>query len=224
MDQQNQVQDTRELDAIVFAAFVRAQKKFGKALKSSANPYFKSKYADLATCVESVIDGLHSEGFALTQPTEMHTEGIHVTTVLLHESGGMLMLGELFMPAIKNDPQGFGSALTYARRYSLLAAMGLAPEDDDGNLATGLTGGNGPKSIKHSPTQGSYDSLPPNRQAIIQDVADAIVERLNADDVHGAYGEYIGIEDAEEKVALWSKLDSKTRATLKKQKDEHGKS
>lgn len=207
-----------ESDKVVYAAFVRAQMKFGKALKSSANPYFKSKYADLATCVESVIDGLHSEGFALTQPTEMHTEGIHVRTVLLHESGGMLMLGELFMPAIKNDPQGFGSALTYARRYSLLAAMGLAPEDDDGNLASK------PQGLKHSPTQGSFDSLPPNRQAIIKDVADAIVERLNADDVHGAYGEYIGIEDAEEKVALWSKLDSKTRSTLKKQKDEHGKS
>ena len=208
-------------DAIVYAAFVRAQMKFGKALKSSANPYFKSKYADLATCVEAVIDGLHSEGFALTQPTEIHTEGIHVRTVLLHESGGLLMMGELFMPAIKNDPQGFGSALTYARRYSLLAAMGLAPEDDDGNLASRPQE---PKNIKHSPTQGSFDSLPPNRQAIIQDVAEAIVERLNADDVHGAYGEYIGIEDAEEKVALWSKLDSKTRSTLKKQKDEHGKS
>lgn len=210
-------------DKVVYAAFVRAQMKFGKALKSSTNPHFRSKYADLSACVEAVIDGLHSEGFALTQPTEINTEGITVRTCLLHESGGMLMLGELFMPAIRNDPQGFGSALTYARRYSLISAMGLAPEDDDGNLASKPQEPSA-KWVKHSPTQGSFDSLPPDRQEVIRNVADAIVERLNADDVIGAYGEYIGVEDAEEKVALWSKLDSKTRSTLKKQKDANGKS
>ena len=53
MDQQNQVQDTRELDAIVFAAFVRAQKKFGKALKSSANPYFKNAFREVKMCSSS---------------------------------------------------------------------------------------------------------------------------------------------------------------------------
>lgn len=121
---------------VTFSAFVRAQRKFGPALKSSTNPHFKSRYADLAACVEAVIDALHSEGFALTQYTEPDEHGIKVKTVLLHESGDLLTLGELYMPAVKNDPQGFGSALTYCRRYSLLAAMGLAPEDDDGNQAT----------------------------------------------------------------------------------------
>lgn len=208
-------------DKVVYSAFVQAQMKFGKALKTSTNPHFRSKYADLSACVEAVIDGLHSAGFALTQPTEINHDGIVVRTCLLHESGGFLMLGELFMPASKNDPQGFGSALTYARRYSLLSAMGLAPEDDDANLASNRAEPSA-KWVKHSPTQGSFDSLPPARQAVIADVAEAIVERLNADDAVGAYGEYIGVEDAEEKVALWSKLDSKTRSTLKKQKDANG--
>jgi hypothetical protein len=58
-----------------------------------------------------------------------------IETVFIHESGEMLEGGRLFVPAAKADPQGFGSALTYARRYSLMAACCIAPEDDDGNHA-----------------------------------------------------------------------------------------
>lgn len=122
-------------DAQLFAAFLRAQRRFGKALKTSDNPHFKSRYADLAECVEAVIDALHSEGFAFTQFTERDNDGAFVRTVLLHESGGLLTLGEFWVPSPKRDPQGFGSALTYARRYSLMAAMGMAPQDDDGSIA-----------------------------------------------------------------------------------------
>lgn len=123
-------------DALLFAAFHRAQRKFGKALKTSDNPHFRSRYADLAECVEAVIDALHEEGFAFTQFTERDDKGAFVRTVLLHQSGGLLTLGEFWVPAPKNDPQGFGSALTYARRYSLMSAMGMAPQDDDGNVAS----------------------------------------------------------------------------------------
>lgn len=121
---------------LLYSAFVRAQKKFGKALKTSQNPHFKSRYADLGAVTEAVIDALHSEGFALTQKTSKDVDGILIHTHLLHESGHLLDLGELWMPSVKNDPQGFGSAMTYCRRYSLMAAMGIAPEDDDGNLAS----------------------------------------------------------------------------------------
>lgn len=124
-------------DAVLFSAFLRAQRKFNKALKKSENPHFKSRYADLTECVEAVIDALQSEGFALTQFTEKEEHGAFVRTVLLHETGGLLTMGELFIPASRNDAQGFGSALTYARRYSLMSAMGLAPTDDDGESATG---------------------------------------------------------------------------------------
>jgi hypothetical protein len=123
-------------DALLFGAFLRAQRKFGKALKTSDNPHFKSRYADLAECVEAVIDALHSEGFAFTQFTERDDKGAFVRTVLLHESGDLLTLGEFWVPSPKNDPQGFGSALTYARRYSLMSAMGMAPQDDDGNVSS----------------------------------------------------------------------------------------
>ena len=117
----------------IASALVRAQKAFGPALKTSTNPHFKSKYADLAACVEAVIDGLNSNGIALLQHCHESDTGVTVETVFVHESGEMLSSGKLHVPAAKQDPQGYGSALTYARRYSLMAACGIAPEDDDGN-------------------------------------------------------------------------------------------
>lgn len=118
------------------AAFVAAQKGFGAALKSSTNPHFRSRYADLSACVEAVIDSLNENGFALLQITHPAEAGVAVETILLHESGERITGGILHVPASKQDAQGYGSALTYARRYSLMATCGIAPEDDDGNAAS----------------------------------------------------------------------------------------
>lgn len=120
-------------------AMVKAQREFGPALKTKTNPHLKSKYADLSACVEAVIDALHNNGIALMQHTHNCDNGILVETVFLHESGETLSAGLLHVPAIKADPQGYGSALTYARRYSLMAACGIAPEDDDGQAASRKT-------------------------------------------------------------------------------------
>ena len=70
------------------------------------------------------------------QKTYECKEGVMVETVFVHESGEVMESGMLHVPAVKHDAQGFGSALTYARRYSLMAACGIAPEDDDGNAAS----------------------------------------------------------------------------------------
>lgn len=120
----------------IATALVKAQKAFGPALKSSTNPHFKSRYADLAACVEAVIDALNDNGIAMIQKCYDCAIGIMVETVFIHESGEMLECGILQVPASKQDPQGYGSALTYARRYSLMAACGIAPEDDDGQAAS----------------------------------------------------------------------------------------
>jgi len=129
---------------------------------------------------------------------------------MVHESGEMLECGIVHFPAVKKDPQGYASALTYARRYSLMASCGIAPEDDDGNAAS--------KPVSRiSATQGAWETLKPDRQAVVQDVLDAIMQKVAADDMYGAYEEYIGIEDGDEKIALWSKLDSKVRSAIKKQ-------
>jgi hypothetical protein len=117
------------------AAFVRAKRAFGPALKVKNNPHLKAKYADLDACLDAVDDALLANGLALLQETSECQDGVIVETVFLHESGESIRCGKLHVPAVKADPQGYGSALTYARRYSLMTACGIAPEDDDGNAA-----------------------------------------------------------------------------------------
>ena len=125
----------------IATALVKAQKAFAPLLKTSINPAFNrggkgGKYADLASCVDAVMDSLNSNGIALVQHLSECADGVIVETVFIHESGEVLTCGKLHVPAAKQDPQGYGSALTYARRYSLMAACGIAPEDDDGNAAS----------------------------------------------------------------------------------------
>jgi hypothetical protein len=119
----------------IASAIVKARRSFGPALKDRNNPAFKSKYADLGACLDAVDDALLAQGIAVYQETSECADGVVVETVFLHESGETLRGGKLHVPAVKHDPQGYGSALTYARRYSLMAACGIAPEDDDGNAA-----------------------------------------------------------------------------------------
>lgn len=117
-------------------AFVAAKKEFAPALKTATNPHFRSKYADLAGCLEAVNEALLNHGIAIIQETTESDSGVVVETVFIHESGETIRGGKLHVPASKQDPQGYGSALTYARRYSVMAACGIAAEDDDGNAAS----------------------------------------------------------------------------------------
>jgi hypothetical protein len=192
----------------IASALVRAQRGFAPALKTSTNPHFRSKYVDLAGCIEAVVDALNAAGIALIQRTSKNSTGVTVETVFVHESGEMMECGKLHVPASKQDAQGYGSALTYARRYSLMAAAGIAPEDDDGNAAS--------KTPAPKVSATKTDLVPPNRMAVVADVAAAIDERMSAVDVIGAFEEYSGITDVEEKTALWGMLDSKTRSSIKK--------
>lgn len=114
-------------------ALVLAQAAFQPALKNSQNPHFRSKYADLGACIDAVMGALHANGIALIQHTQHCDRGVVVSTTFIHKSGEIYEAGELFVPASQQTPQSYGSALTYARRYSLMTACGIAPEDDDGN-------------------------------------------------------------------------------------------
>ena len=120
----------------IAAAYIKARREFGPALKDKTNPAFRSKYADLGACIDAVEAALLSNGIAFIQETFEDTTGVTVETVFMHESGETIRCGKLHVPASKQDPQGYGSALTYARRYSLTTACGIAPEDDDGNAAS----------------------------------------------------------------------------------------
>ena len=120
----------------ISTALVKAQRQFAPALKNATNPHFRSKYVDLASCVDSVVGALNDNGIFLFQTTSEHPDGIICETSFLHESGERLDCGKLFFPAPKHDPQGFMSCLTYIRRASLMTATSQAPEDDDGNSAS----------------------------------------------------------------------------------------
>jgi hypothetical protein len=119
------------------AALAIAQGQITGALKDSANPFFKSKYADLASVWDACREHLSKNGLAVIQTTEnVSPEAITVVTTLAHKSGQYIK-GVLAMTPKDGSPQAFGSCLTYARRYALAAIVGVAQIDDDANSASG---------------------------------------------------------------------------------------
>jgi hypothetical protein len=197
----------------IATALVKAQKAFGPALKTATNPHFRSRYADLSACVEAVMDGLNDNGIALVQQLHEAEHGVIVETVFIHESGEMLNCGKLFVPAVKHDAQGFGSALTYARRYSLMAACGIAPEDDDGNAASKA------KTPIITPNQNAGADLPAAEKEYLEELAGQLVDLVNAERPEDAktHLHTQNLED-EQKLYLWSKLPSNVRSAIKKVK------
>jgi hypothetical protein len=116
-------------------ALVQAQMQMGPALKQSNNPHFRSKYADLGNVMEACMPALQEAGIAVIQPIGEDEMGKFVETVFIHSESGETLVCRTPLIIAKNDMQGFGSAVTYARRYGLMAMAGIAPEDDDGNAA-----------------------------------------------------------------------------------------
>lgn len=119
----------------LYAALAAAQMEMGRALKDSTNPAFKSKYADLASVCDACMPALNKHGIAVLQPVFDDESGRYVKTIFVHGDSGEQT--ECRVPLIvgKQDMQGYGSAVTYGRRYGLMGMAGIAPEDDDGNAA-----------------------------------------------------------------------------------------
>lgn len=128
--------DGNETKIGLYTALASAQMAMGPALKDSNNPHFNSKYADLASVMAACLPALNANGIAVIQPTYQDESGARfVKTILVHGPSGESV--ECAVPLIlgKNDMQGYGSAVTYARRYGLMSMAGIAAEDDDGNAA-----------------------------------------------------------------------------------------
>lgn len=117
-------------------ALISAKGNMGSLIKGASNPFFKSKYADLGSVIEVSEQALLDQGVVTIQGAGGDGETITVETLLLHSSGEWLRAALSLKPAKANDPQAAGSAVTYARRYSLQALCNLAAEDDDGNKAS----------------------------------------------------------------------------------------
>lgn len=116
-------------------ALVKAQAAMAGATKSAANPFFKSKYANLEEVIRVVKEQFSANGLCFIQNPVSSEGHAGVETIILHESGEFIS-NEFVLKCSKADPQGMGSAITYARRYGLQSACGIPSEDDDGNAAS----------------------------------------------------------------------------------------
>ena len=135
LEQRQQLADSKIPETLA-VAFVKAQAEIEKAAKDKSNPHFRSKYADLGNVIDAIKPALEQHGLAFFQKFHQCNNGIAIETIIIHTSGESMSNGILTIPADRGNAQGFGSACTYARRYSLQAAFGVAPEDDDGNAAS----------------------------------------------------------------------------------------
>lgn len=116
-------------------ALLLAQSEISFAAKNSQNPHFKNKYADLPAVIDAVKEALNRNLIVFIQSASPSDDGkLHLTTRLLHNSGEWIE-DTAVCPLPKSDPQGFGSAMTYLRRYCLASMLGLYQDDDDGEAA-----------------------------------------------------------------------------------------
>jgi hypothetical protein len=121
------------------SALSKAQAVMEGAKKDHQNPYFKSRYANLESVWACARKPLADNGLSVVQLPGKNELGHFLETTLLHSSGEFIS-SRMFISPVKEDPQGIGSAITYARRYALMGAVGIAPEDDDGEAAMGREG------------------------------------------------------------------------------------
>ena len=117
------------------AALTKAQAEMSGAKKSAKNPFFKSNYANLEEVINCVKEPFANNGLSFMQFPVSADGFAGVNTIIMHESGEYISQ-EFMLKCAKNDPQGMGSAITYAKRYGLQGAVGLPSEDDDGNAAS----------------------------------------------------------------------------------------
>jgi hypothetical protein len=145
----------------IAAALLASQREIEGVSKNADNPHFKHRFADLTAVIEATIPVLNKHGIAVIQlPTQPVHEGeLALTTMLLHESGESIS-GTAYVPLAKNDPQAYGSAMTYARRYSLGSAVGLKFIDDDAESAMGRGGLPATKPVSPSRAEGEIKPLP----------------------------------------------------------------
>lgn len=123
--------------AAISKALVAAQLEMKNPGFDTTNPHFRNKFASLAAVRNAVVPVLAKHGISVTQEIATVEGGISCLTIFTHETGQYFEFGPLVMPASKQDAQGFGSATTYAKRYSLQSAAGVVgDDDDDGNAAS----------------------------------------------------------------------------------------
>lgn len=208
--------NTSESIAKIAPALLQAQRAITFAVKDAKNPHFKSTYADLSSVIDATKPALNEAGICFIQmPAPSDRDSLALTTRLIHESGEWIE-STATCPLQKSDPQGYGSAVTYLKRYSLASAVGLYQEDDDGNAAS--------KTVKAThtgpvitPRGGIGDDLPDDWKTYLKDLAAEATELVRAGNLKAAL-EAINrdnLDDAQ-RIYLENQMDSKVRSSLKK--------
>jgi len=161
-------------------ALALAQAEMKGAVKDSSNPFFKSSYADLTSVWEAIREPFTKHGLSFVQAVNFDPQfpdHVFVETTMLHNSGEFIG-GVIGMKPVKTDPQSVGSCVTYCRRYGLQALSGVAPEDDDGNAASGTS--NTQKKPTPTPTTPEPPKSVPEPPEALKTVSEAQLKRLFA--------------------------------------------
>jgi len=125
----------------IVSLLIKARKDIQPPAKTGTNPHFRSRYVTLEGCIEAVTQPLANHGFFLSQQVFTNEHGSFVDTILMHEDDPTWeMVSHVPLVLGKNDMQGLGSAITYARRYGIMSLLNLPAEDDDGNAASRSSG------------------------------------------------------------------------------------
>lgn len=207
---------TSESITKIAPALLTAQRAITFAVKDSTNPHFKSKYADLSSVIDAVKPALNEAGIIFLQmPAPSDRDSIALTTRLIHESGEWIE-STATCPLQKHDPQGYGSACTYLKRYSLASAVGLYQDDDDGNAAS-KGANNNVRAFVAGARTGIGEDLPQEWKDYLQELAVRATDLVSQGNLAGAL-EAIAKDnlDDTQRVYLENQLDSKTRSSLKK--------
>lgn len=183
--------DTAKLDA----ALAKAQGEIEAAAKDSVNPHFKNRYADIAAVWAAIRPAMAKHGISVTQwPVHAEDGRLHIVTRLAH--AGEWIRAHFSIPVTKQDPQGYGSSITYARRFALAAAVGVvADEDDDGNAASARP------AARQEPK--------PEPAKPVEALTDAILRRFNEAETAAAFEDLV-----QRAQAKWSQLGVSDKARV----------
>lgn len=160
------------------AALAKAQGQMQGAVKDTQNPHFRSTFASLESCWNAIREPFSKNGLSVVQTVDDGPKGMELTTMLMHMSGQWLS-GSRPLCALKQDPQGIASAITYARRFDLMTIAGIATTDDDGEEAMGRSNVPAKASfVGHKPAQADYERANPNW--VNEPATEAQIKRLFA--------------------------------------------
>jgi len=196
-------------------ALVKAQSQMSHAAFDQTNPAFKNaKFASLKSVIDAVKPALNANGIAFVQKSVPMDHGIAVETVF-YGHGEELSTGPVPVPIDRENAHGFGSALTYAKRYSLAMACGVASDsDDDGNAAAKNSTGRKPQSVTKTVMQEEGIKVDEGKRT---SYISLLTEATTAED-HAGMKELLDElrQDSDMKLAVWAELPSNIRSAIRK--------